>query len=111
MDEARSSSTSTMSIPRANLLDQVLHALVPDGVTLARRPFELRRPPLPPIDPESEAWKSRCHAVQKGAADYGLEIPIPHGMPWSRKAHELFPACAREGLLRSDACGTVPVVL
>lgn len=76
--------------PACYLLDQVLHALVPDGVTLARRPFELRRPPLPPIDPESGAWKSRCQAVQRGAADYGLEIPIPHGMPWSRKAHELF---------------------
>ena len=76
--------------PACHLLDQALRALVPDGVTLDRRPFELRRPPLPPIDPESGAWRSRCHAVQRGAADYGLEISIPHRMPWSRKAHELF---------------------
>ena len=76
--------------PACHLLDQALRVLVPDGVTLDRRPFELRRPPLPPIDPESEAWKSRCHAVRRGAADYGLEIPIPARMSWSRKAHELF---------------------
>lgn len=76
--------------PACYLLDQALRALAPDGVSLARRPFELRRPPLPPIDPESEAWRSRCRAVQRGAADYGLEIPIPDRMPWSRKAHELF---------------------
>lgn len=75
--------------PACYLLDQVLGALVPEGLTLVRRPFELRRPPLPPIDPESEAWKARCRAVQRGAVDYGLEIPIPRRMPWSRKAHEL----------------------
>lgn len=75
--------------PACYLLEQALHALVPEGVTLARRPFELRRPPLRPIDPESEAWKARCQAVRRGAVDYGLEIPIPPRMPWSRKAHEL----------------------
>ena len=75
--------------PACYLLDQALRALAPGGVTLARRPFELRRPPLPPIDFESEAWRDRCHAVQRGAADYGLEVPIPARMPWSRKAHEL----------------------
>ena len=75
--------------PACYLLDQALRALVRDGVTLARRPFELRRPPLPPINPESEAWTGRCHAVRRGAADYGLEISIPRRMPWSRKAHEL----------------------
>ena len=76
--------------PACYLLDQALHALLPDGLTLVRHPFELRRPPLRPIDPASDAWKSRCHAVRRGAADYGLEIPIPHRTPWSRKAHELF---------------------
>lgn len=75
--------------PACYLLDQVLRALVPDGVTLARRPFELRRPPLRPIDPETEAWQARCRAVRRGAVDYGLAIPIPPRMPWSRKAHEL----------------------
>ena len=75
--------------PACYLLDQVLRALVPDGVTLARRPFELRRPPLRPINPETEAWQARCRAVRRGAADYGLAIPIPPRMPWSRKAHEL----------------------
>lgn len=75
--------------PACYLLDQALRALLPDGVTVARRPFELRRPPLPPIDPESKAWRSRCHAVQRGAADYGLAVSIPGRMPWSRKAHEL----------------------
>ena len=76
--------------PACYLLDQALRALAPDGVSLARRPFELRRPPLPPIDPGSEAWRSRCRAVQRGTADYGLEISIPGLMPWSRKAHELY---------------------
>lgn len=75
--------------PACYLLDQALVALVPDGVTVARRPFELRRPPLPPIDAGSEAWRNRCRAVMKGAADYGLEMSIPGRMPWSRKAHEL----------------------
>ena len=75
--------------PACYLLDQALGALVPDGMTLVRRPFELRRPPLPPIDPESETWRGRGRAVQSGAADYGLEIPMPRRMPWSRKAHEL----------------------
>ena len=76
--------------PACHLLDQALRALAPDGATLACRPFELRRPPLPPINPESEAWKGRCRAVRRGAADYGLEITMPHRLPWSRKAHELF---------------------
>lgn len=75
--------------PACHLMDQALNALAPEGVTLARHPFELRRPPLPPIDPESEAWRSRCRAVRRGAADYALEISIPGRIPWSRKAHEL----------------------
>ena len=83
--------------PACYLLHQALPSLVPDGVTLARRPFELRRPPLPPIDPESEAWTDRCRAVQRGAAEYGLEIPIPHRMPWSRKAHEVFLLARAKG--------------
>lgn len=83
--------------PACYLLDQALRALVPAGVTLTRRPLELRRPSLPPIDPESEAWKGRCHAVQAGAADYGLEIPIPARIPWSRKAQELFEHARAKG--------------
>ncbi len=75
--------------PACYLLDRALGALLPDGMPLARRPFELRRPPLPPIDPESGAWETRCRAVRRGAADYGLEVPTPRRVPWSRKAHEL----------------------
>ena len=92
--------------PACYLLHQALSSLVPHGVTLARRPFELRRPPLPPIDPDSEAWTGRCRAVQRGAAEYSLEIPIPHRMPWSRKAHELLLHARAKG-----CCGTMHAAL
>ncbi len=75
--------------PACHLLEQALRARLPVGVSLDRRPLELRRPSLPPIDPESKAWRDRCDAVRRGAADYGLEVPIPPRVPWSRKAHEL----------------------
>ena len=75
--------------PASYLLDRALDGLLPDRMALARRPFELRRPALPPIDPGSGAWEARCGAVRRGAADYGLDIPMPRRMPWSRKAHEL----------------------
>ena len=75
--------------PACYLLDRALGALAPDGIALVRRPLELRRPPTPPIDPESEAWRARCAVVRRAAADYGLVVPIPDRVPWSRKAHEL----------------------
>ena len=87
--------------PACYLVDQALRALVPDGVTLAYRPFELRRPPLQPIDPGSEVWRSRCRAVERGAADYGLEVSIPGRIPWSRKAHEL---CLHARATRGKGC-------
>ena len=91
--------------PACWLLDQALRALASTGLKpvrpagpklvrpvalkLVRRPFELRPPPLPPIDPESEVWRSRCDGVRAGARDHGLRVPTPRWMPWSRKAHEL----------------------
>ena len=76
--------------PACRLLDEALIALAPAGMRLTRRPFELRPPPLLPIDPESEAWRARCDGVRAAARDYGLRVSMPRWTPWSRKAHELF---------------------
>ena len=83
--------------PACCLLDRGLRALAPDGMKLVCRPFELRPPPLPPIDPGSGPWRARCDGVQVGAADYGLQVSIPRWMPWSRKAHELFLHAREKG--------------
>ena len=76
--------------PACYLLNRALRAMAPARITLTCRPFELRPPPLPTIDPRSGVWKARCDGVRAGARDYGLQVPMPRWMPWSRKAHELF---------------------
>ncbi len=76
--------------PACYLLHRALRALTPAGIKLTCRPFELRPPPLTTIDPRSGVWKARCEGVRAGARHYGLQVPMPRRMPWSRKAHELF---------------------
>ena len=92
--------------PACYLLNRALRALAPAGIRLACRPFELRPPPLPTIDPQSGVWKARCDGVRAGGRDYGLRVPMPRWMPWSRKAHELFLHARAAG-----CCGAVHAAL
>ncbi len=75
--------------PACYVLDRALRTLAPARLRLVRQPFELRPPPLSPIDPASRAWRARCHGAEEGAADYGIRVASPDWVPWSRKAHEL----------------------
>lgn len=68
-----------------------------DGITVDRRPFELKPPPevfLGPSDPE---WAtSRSWAIPTLEA-MGRTLANPSLVPWTRKAHELALHAAREG--------------
>lgn len=57
---------------------------------VARRPFELRAPPTPLVDPDDPAWRAYWDAMGRAAAADGLALaPAPRLVPWTRKAHEL----------------------
>ncbi|MBW3534447.1 MAG: DsbA family protein [Gemmatimonadetes bacterium] len=60
------------------------------GVVVRRRPFELRPPPAPLLDPEDPAWLKYWTDMAEAARGDGLELAAaPSLVPWTRKAHEL----------------------
>lgn len=68
-----------------------------DGITVDRRPYELRPPPEPVMGPSHPEWTtSRSRALPPLEA-MGRTLVNPSLVPWTRKAHELALHAAREG--------------
>lgn len=51
--------------------------------------LELRPPPVPMIDSQSSAWRSRHSDALSFSRPLGLAMSEPEFVPWTRKAHEL----------------------
>ena len=86
--------------PLSYLLERELSGLLPELAVapLCRVPLELRPPPGPMLDPESEEWTERWSASCALAADRDLHLRDPAIVPWTRKAHELVLHADSEGL-------------
>ncbi len=68
-----------------------------DGLTVDRRPYELKPPPEVPVRPSDPEWAtSRLWALPTLEA-MGRTLASPSLVPWTRKAHELALHAAREG--------------
>lgn len=59
------------------------------GRAVRRRPFEVRPPPMPLLDPDEPAWRAYWSEVAAVAEADGLSLRKPALVPWTRKAHEL----------------------
>jgi len=69
-----------------------------DGVTLERRPYELRPPPEAFLGPDDPNWAAtRSWALPALEAMGRTPAASPSLVPWTRKAHELALHAAREG--------------
>lgn len=69
---------------------RVAAAEAPRGLAVHRRPFEVRPPPAPLMDPADGAWLGYWAAMAEAALEEGLELTsAPPLVPWTRKAHEL----------------------
>ena len=68
-----------------------------DGLTVDRRPYELKPPPELPLRPSDAEWAtSRLWALPTLEA-MGRTPVNPSLVPWTRKAHELALHAAQEG--------------
>lgn len=59
------------------------------GVEVAERPFEIRPPPQPMVDPSDAGWLAYWEQMRPLLVDQGVEPGEPTVVPWTRKAHEL----------------------
>lgn len=60
-----------------------------DGVSFRYVPLELRPPPAPLLDPDSDPWLARWREATTAGEALGVRLVLPGILPWSRKAHEL----------------------
>lgn len=51
--------------------------------------FELRPPPMEPMDPTDEEWAAYQGRIGEYAEALGISMSTPNLVPWTRKAHEL----------------------
>jgi predicted DsbA family dithiol-disulfide isomerase len=83
------------------MLRRVRAAAADFGVGLAERPFEIRPPPHPMVDPADPAWLAYWEEMRPLLRAQGVEPGEPRVVPWTRKAHELVFE-AREAGCESD---------
>jgi predicted DsbA family dithiol-disulfide isomerase len=60
-----------------------------DGARIRYVPLELRPPPAPLLDPDSEPWLARWREATAAGDALGVRLSRPGILPWTRKAHEL----------------------
>lgn len=60
-----------------------------DGAKLRYVPLELRPPPAPILDPDSDPWLARWREATAAGEALGVRVVRPAILPWTRKAHEL----------------------
>lgn len=76
--------------PASYLLDLSLRETEPRAMwELVHRPFELRPPPEPMIDPDDGDWAASTAQIMAEAERRGVDIRPPRLISWTRKAHEL----------------------
>lgn len=76
--------------PASYLMDRILARLGDRfAARLVPRPFELRRPPAPLVDPGSPEWRAYVRRMREEARRLEVELNPPELVPWSRKAHEV----------------------
>ncbi len=68
-----------------------------DGITLDRRPYELRPPPEVSLGPSDPDWATSRSWALPALEAMGRTLANPSLVPWTRKAHELAVHAAREG--------------
>lgn len=68
-----------------------------DGITLDRRPYELRPPPEASMAPTDPSWATTRSWALPALEAMGRTLASPALVPWTRKAHELALHAAREG--------------
>lgn len=76
--------------PGSYLVERRLAALEGDASwRLERRPWEVRRPPEPLIDPRDPAWTGYWDEMVARLGNGADGWPRPSLVPWTGKAHEL----------------------
>lgn len=68
-----------------------------DGNTVDRRPYELRPPPEPVMNPSDPGWEASRSWALPTLETMGRTLANPSLVPWTRKAHELALHATREG--------------
>lgn len=68
-----------------------------DGITVDRRPYELRPPPEAVIGPSDPEWATSRSWALPTLEGMGRTLADPSLVPWTRKAHELALHATREG--------------
>ena len=85
--------------PVSFLMDREIRAVEDEsGLRVTRVPFELRPAPAELTDPADLCWESRWSEAQSLTAE---SLLVPHLVPRSRKAHELFLHAETSGLGRA----------